>query len=768
MTKRISILTCICSALLLLLLPCRNCSAQEMKIVSGRIVNKTTNMPFGKDFAVYIFSFNTVAEGQDALQAMQNGEVIVANYEVADNNGYYQIRVPETGALIFRAEMADPILEKVNFRMEINIALEGGNILETVVVSSELKSIVPLPENPEIEGNMLMAKAVIPVPRFNGKTNARMIIQPFLFDGETGDTLRNLEPWVVDGEEYAITQERRMGFEGYRDPLVAYVKDFRLSADKMNIEWNDTIFLENPNKSYFVRGVVRLEDYLKVYFNKDYELASARVRRPLKFLEYSIDTRDLDPAQYRERARKERRNTTDRISLSFKINEARLDERDTMNNFYLNKLKQDLLDIVHSEDSQLKEFHIVGVSSPDGPYRKNLDLAKRRMNFALSQITSVLPKRVRDRVYMTTKAEVASWTDVVDLLQADSLVSQAEELRGIIEQYPGNIDRQGAEIRRLPYYRSIIVGYLPKLRSIQYSYIQEIHRELTPEEIMNRYRTDEEYISGRKHFELYEYWHLFQMIKDQDELDALYKRAYEESKEVDGKGWVLAANGLAVSYIRKGIVDTSILAPFIDTRIHRTDLKMNHMNGITSEIVNPQAVVANQLCMFLAANNYKRASVMAQLLPSSEQNDTLKAFTMCLGGYYKGGKTPEERAEVKQTFDIVKNSSPLNKVVMYLALNSAGGNQMADEALNALPPDDGLTYYLRAVIYSKKYEVNPMDINSLMTATDYLKMAFYKDRKFLGIAAGDADIHKDVYQDAELAFKAETEGMDASNYEVQE
>lgn len=93
---------------------------------------------------------------------------------------------------------------------------------------------------------------------------------------------------------------------------------------------------------------------------------------------------------------------------------------------------------------------------------------------------------------------------------------------------------------------------------------------------------------------------------------------------------------------------------------------------------------------------------------------------------------------------------------------------MADEALNALPPDDGLTYYLRAVIYSKKYEVNPMDINSLMTATDYLKMAFYKDRKFLGIAAGDADIHKDVYQDAELAFKAETEGMDASNYEVQE
>ena len=147
MRKRLSILICICTALLLLLLPCRNCFCQEMKVVSGRIVNKTTNMPFGKDFAVFIFAFNTVAEAGDAMQALKNGEEILANYEVADNNGYYQIRVPETGALIFRAEMADPVMEKVNFRMEINIALEGGNILETVVVSSELKSIIPLPEN---------------------------------------------------------------------------------------------------------------------------------------------------------------------------------------------------------------------------------------------------------------------------------------------------------------------------------------------------------------------------------------------------------------------------------------------------------------------------------------------------------------------------------------------------------------------------------------------------------------------------------------------
>ena len=334
---------------------------QEMKVISGRIVNKTTNMPFGNDVAVFIYSFNTVAEAQDAFPGIKDGGTIFANnYETADNNGYYQIRVPETGALIFKAEMADePILEKVNFRMEINVALVGGNILKSAVKSADLTTIAPMPENPEIEGNSLRVKAIIPIPKNNGKANARLILQPFLLDGETKDTLKCLRPYVVDGKEYAMTQDRRMGFDDCTDPLKPYVRDIELTSDRMNIPWTDTIELKDPNKSYFVRGVVRFEDYNVIYFEKDYELASARVRRPLKFLEYSLTNRDLDPNDYVERAQKERRNTADKISLTFKIGKAELDEADTMNRFYMDNLKRDLLDIVHGEDTQLKEFHII-------------------------------------------------------------------------------------------------------------------------------------------------------------------------------------------------------------------------------------------------------------------------------------------------------------------------------------------------------------------------------------------------------------------------
>ena len=729
---------------------------QEMKVISGRIVNKTTNMPFGNDVAVFIYSFNTVAEAQDAFPGIKDGGTIFANnYETADNNGYYQIRVPETGALIFKAEMADePILEKVNFRMEINVALVGGNILKSAVKSADLTTIAPMPENPEIEGNSLRVKAIIPIPKNNGKANARLILQPFLLDGETKDTLKCLRPYVVDGKEYAMTQDRRMGFDDCTDPLKPYVRDIELTSDRMNIPWTDTIELKDPNKSYFVRGVVRFEDYNVIYFEKDYELASARVRRPLKFLEYSLTNRDLDPNDYVERAQKERRNTADKISLTFKIGKAELDEADTMNRFYMDNLKRDLLDIVHGEDTQLKEFHIIGVSSPDGTYAKNLQLAKQRMQFALRQITSVLPKRVRDRVYMTTRAEVAPWKDVADLMMADSLVAEANAIYKIIEQNPDSHDRQGRLIRALKFYRPTVVDYLPQLRSIEYSYVQEINRELTPAEILERYEHDEEYRSGRKSFALYEYWHLFQMVKDKDELFELYKRAYEDSKKVYPKGWVLAANNLASAYIERGIVDTTILAPFIDTRVHTVNKKIMHMNGISSEIVNPEAVVANQLCMFLRDNNFKRASVMAQLLPDNDRNRTLKAFTMCLGGYYKGGRNQQEREEAKKTFDIVKESSPRNRVVMYLAMNSAGGNALAERAMSELPQDDALTDYFWAVIYSRKFEADPNDIMSLMTAGDFLTQSFFKDEKYVGIASGDADINKDIYKDAESRYKS--------------
>lgn len=754
--KRLHVLNLIMAVLLLA--PCALSHAQDRKLVTGRIINKHTGKPFGKDdIVINIYAFDTEAQAEDALKVLNEGTGFILDAREAlppDAGGYYQVSVAETGALIFKPDMAKGILEKVNYRMEINIALDVGEVIDAAGVTSQITGVFPLKEEIDIDGNYLNASNTIPVPKTFGKSTARLIMQPFLMQGGTDDTLRCLKPWIYDGTEYNLTQRRRMGYSEDNDPLMKFVLPDTLSMDEMRIHWRDTIYLADPSGSYYVSGVLQMEDYNNVYYRKDLLLASSRIRRPLKFLDYSMKQYTLDPMKYKERPRPERMNTEGNISLTFLIGKAELDNSDRMNQVYLDELKSGLLEIVRGEGSKLNEFHIVGTSSPDGSYAKNLALAKQRMKFAQSQIMSVLPKKVRDRVYMTAKAQVAPWSAVADLLEADSLAVQAAEVRAITGKYKDH-DTQGAHIRRLPYYKSIIGQYLPKLRSVKYVYTHEVYRELTPQEILDRYRTDEEYISGKKHFALYEYWNLFQMIEDEKELEALYKRAYDESLADNGEPWILAAANLAESYLKRGVADTTILAPFVDLRYKTCNIVRKRMDGITEETINPEPVVANQLCMYLEMNNFRRASILAQILPNTEQNKMMKAFTMCLGGYYKGGKTPEERQRANEIFETVKESSPKNKVIMYLALNSKAGTLMAEKAMADLPQDDPLTYYLWAIVTGRKMLYYPDDIMIAMDAEGWLMRAFMADKKYIGIAATDGDIPEDLFD----SVQAQMEGM---------
>ena len=725
---------------------------QDIKLVTGRIINKTTRKPFDARNIV-IYTFNTVGEAEDAYNVLSSGTgyIFSTNMVSPDESGYYEVRVSETGAIVVKEDMVNKCaMEKVNYRMEINFEIDGGNQLDASVTTAELTEPSPMRERNVISGNNLEVSNTIPLPAHFGKTNARLILQPILYDGGSDRLLRYLKPMVYDGDEYRLTQERRMGYDMSNDPLSGYILDEPLLDTAMIISWADTIPIKNPDKSYYVRGVLRLEDYNKIYYERNMLLASARSIRPLKFLQYSLDQYNVDPDDYKERPRRERRNTAGNISLTFIVGKSRLDDTDTLNAFYLNKLKTDLLNIVQGEGSQLKEFRITGIASPDGRYSSNLRLAKDRMRYALSQIVSVLPKHVRDRVYMPTTAEVAPWSAVADLMEADSLFAEAEEIRSIIRSYSENHDQQGARIRKLPYYRPTVTSYLPRLRSVRYEYVYEIYRELTPEEILYRYQNDEDYRSGKKEFALYEYWNLFQMVKDEDELIELYKRAYKASVEEKGTPWVLPANNLAVAYLKRGLADTTILAPLIDATIKRVNVVEKRADGTLNKVINPEAVIANQISMYLKTNNFKRASVLAQLLPDTEKNKMVKAFTLCLGGYYTGGDTPEEKAQAQEVFKTVAESTPLNKVVMCLAMDTRAYDNLAEQAVAALPQDDALTCYLWSIIKCRaSQKAKSFDAFMIeMDAEGWLLKAFQKDKKYIGLASADGDILESVFKNA--------------------
>ena len=230
------------------------------------------------------------------------------------------------------------------------------------------------------------------------------------------------------------------------------------------------------------------------------------------------------------------------------------------------------------------------------------------------------------------------------------------------------------------------------------------------------------------------------MVKDSLELENLYRRAYKASMESEGQPWILPANLLAISYLSRDTVDTSILEPFIDRRTRGANVVRTRMDGVTKEIINPEAVVANQLSMYVKANNFEQASVMAQILPDTEKNALLKAYAMCLGGYYRGGNTAKEREEAKKTFELVKNSSPMNEVVMHLAMDTKRDDALAKIAVQKLPADNPRTWYMKAIIHNRAGD------SGFENAMNCLVKCFTLDPKYIPVAETDGDIGKDLFE----------------------
>jgi len=708
--------------------------AQRMTTVQGRVVNSKKNkagkamMPF-TDEAVFVYIFNTIADAQDNLSKIdgaQGAAVVECNFAVCDQSGNYECQVPDNGALIFKVGMAPAKLEKVDGRNIINMALEGEIMLANIDVVAYVQEIQPKPKAAERIGNKFFPYNTFPIPPHNGRPNARLIIQPFIIDCTNDDTVNYCKPIVLDGQDYHDTQYRLMGFNWKHDPLYPYIQRRRLTAERMSIDWADTITIPHPDRNYSCYATIQMEDFTSIFFKKDFQIVTCHNRQPMRFLEYKFDMRPLDPYKYKEVAKREKRNTSAAIQLTFEVGKATLDPNNPENEQNIAALQNKLKELAAGEGVSIKEFHITGTASPEGIYKSNIDLAKKRVDFVQQQITSILPKYVLARVYQNPQAIVNGWAKVADAMEADEQEEVAEKIRGVIKNTK-NMDIQGATIAKMEEYPEI-QKYLPVLRSVKYDCKYEIFRELSPEEIWARY-TEEQQTGVERKYALYEYWNLFMLEKDSVKLEKLYKRAYDESIELNGQPWILAANNLAISYLKRDTCDVTLLEPFIDRRMKHVNMVRKNIDGFTTRTINPEEVVNNQLCMYIKAYDFDNASVMAQILPNTPENQLMKAFALCLGGYYKSDK---------QVFETVKNSSPVNEVVMDLALDTKAGNAMAAKAAQKLDPESPVTWYLKAIIANRGGDMGYID------ATQNLKKCFSMDEKYIKIAETDGDLDEDM------------------------
>lgn len=715
--------------------------AQKMVKVSGTVYNIAENrkVPFS-DVTVDVYAAKTVAVGEDMKKILDSNDqekTLLLDQEgktTTDENGYYEILVPDNGALIFKVGLSPSVLKEVRHQMKIDVSIDEGVMLESVTVTAMRLVLKPEPTAPKMIGNMLIPYNTFKLPPYFGNRFSRLIIQPYVLDCETNDTVTFARPSVYDGKEYALTQERKMGYDMDRDPLRPYIKAEALTTRAMNLDWTDTIIVPDPNRNYSCFAIVNLEDY-SASNSRTYQINTCQTKRPMKFLQYNLFSEQMDPLQHKERAQIEKRNTSDKIQLSFLINSDQLTDTPE-NKQSLAMLRNKLKEIAESPGTVLKEFHVAGTASPDGHYSSNLSLAERRMRKIEQEITSILPQYTLERVYRNPHAEVAPWEEVVKLLERDGKSTEAGKVKEILAKHK-DIGAQGRALKQLDWYSTVIVPYLDELRVVNYNCLYEIYREPNDEEVMAQYR--EKGLKGS--YTRYEYWKLFQLITDEKELEALYRRAYEESLE-QKHPWALAGNNLAASYLERDTVDTSILKPLIDLSIHSTDYSRMNADGSRTEIVNRLEVVTNQLCMYIKKGDFEHASVLVKILPEDSKFDLLKAYTWALGGYFQGGTTPEEKERAQKTFETIKASSPQNEVVMYMALDNRAGNAAAKASLAKLPQDSALTWYFKATLSAREGEIE------FMNTVIALSECFKRDKSFVATAQNDGEFNEDIIQAA--------------------
>lgn len=746
-----------------------NLHAQEIITVSGKILSqpeggKSKPEPFPPG-SVIVLAFYTVAAAEEALNLLENnlGHTLMPDARVdAESDGFYEINVADNGALIINAAMQNTLV-KVQGRDVINQTLSVARGLQEVEVVAQATTPQPKPKAGKIVGGKLIVENSVPVPPEYGATNRRLIMQPFVLDCTTEDTVKFIDPVILDGAEYDLTQDRRMGFNMQNDALDKFInKRRRLHEGRFDLPIKDSVLVPDPQRTYIVHAKISIADYTQETYTDEWKLTTCKIKRPMQFLEFSFPEFLLDPNKYPEKPRKEKMDTPGDISLTFAVNKAELDPEDPNNEIQMAKLTGDLDAIMNGEGTTLKEFKIKGISSPEGRYAPNLALAERRTAYALNLIRSRVPAKKWEKVFVhKPEASVATWNEMADLLEQDTLLNEAAEIRAITAKYDSH-DAQYADIRRLPYYETLIKDRLPKLRKLEYEYVQEINRELQPHEILYRYRNDPEYRDGRKPFTKYEYWHLFLQIKDPKESEEIYRRAYREHMVTNARGkkepWLLAANNLAVSLLRRDTFDVNILEPLINYSrpVNAVDQIYDDFGGVNRKEINPEDMIANQLAMFIRANDFERASILADKLPKTDKFKMIKAFANCLGGYYdyRGAGSQEEREERREIFELVKNSSPMNHAVMCMAMEMANFDKEAKEVLDQMEQTTQVKYMkLQIFIREKKLTGNPMmaepysdEEEAFKEACRMLDAIIKEDPKYRKIAENDGEISKEFME----------------------
>lgn len=609
---------------------------------------------------------------------------------VTNEDGKYLVKIDSEGTLLFSSLGYEEKQVAVRGELTVNVELEPSAVaLQEVVVSAKriTDNVVPEPTDIEVKGNYFHIKTRVKIPKELFSTDARMIIQPGIYNVTRGKMIF-LSPLVFDGQEYAITQERMYDYDVKQDPLAQYVKIKASSSRKDDlVGYNDSTYVENPNDDFRCDMMVAMENYNRVLYRDTFVIARGVVN-PLRFLEYEIPGSAVKNESFFPQPEMQLRDTKGDVNLTFPVNKSQLNLNDGNNREEMNRLIARLRAVENDPNARLKSFSIAGTASPEGNYAKNEQLAQQRMSSAMELVLQELNESTRRQLEIGTKASVETWDRVVALLRADGKSQEADAIQAVIDKYPDDPNRQSRGVVALPFYRPLITEqYLPQLRRVSYELLFSQYRYLTDDEIKELYRENSGDLTRN------EFWRLYNMADSKAEREAICRRALEVYPK-----FLVAATDLAAMLIEQGKPDAELLVPYLGMK----------------EI--PDETRLNQVIAWLSVGKFVQADSLAAELPDTGAYHKAKVYSAALNGRYE---------EVIQE---ISAESPFNEVLMLLAIKA---NDQAWEKAKLLG-NSARENYIKAVAANR--------VDEVMLALSYLESAFKKDPSLRDIASIDGDV----------------------------
>ena len=573
----------------------------------------------------------------------------------------------------------------------------------------------PLPKSDIVEdefGDMMSVTLNIPIEKKDVKPSTRLIVQPYMEDCLTEDTMEYCSPIVFDAIEYHGLQDKRMSFDFKKNDLLSmgYIEEDSISVlptDKDTV-LTVTVTYQKPNKKrdYRVPYKLSYEDYHHPYKSGSFRGTCLR-KRPFKFMDFSVATADFNL----ETDDNKTEFFEDQLPAFIEKNEAldlRFEEkagsstllRDSANEAQLEKLTKILKDF--GPDLIADQSAIIAYASAEGTEESNRRVVSNRSQVAVALINQRLPRNKQ----LKAEHHIYTWEETATSLERKKYFDEAKAIRDIIanEHRKSEQDRQ---ISNLSTYNDIIIPELNSQRKMGCRYKYAASHIMEAEECVSKYYDDKYF-----NFSNGDYYKLFTTLTDSTELDELTRIAYEKYVNMENyereKFAPYVINRKAIIDIKRAHPDTLTLRVLIDTT--KTINVRQYYGAEDYFIVNHEEYIINQTIAYFMSGRLTMADKLLKMLeekidalknPDNKTRVTKLRQYINFRRYHFGHQDMPEYATAKSYIVGPYDEQGSNKAILYTEVDEWGQQDIAEQYIDAMDDNDPRKWYLKGILYVK-------------------------------------------------------------------